>query len=130
MSEVVSLPEKKTFEPPDQDPVFAPEPGQNDSLATAEANSLANGKSLQSDGEAKEHQRHQSFRDHVNRATLGIFWAIAVSIGLGVIAYTFHLLTPPSWHFLEAAQLESVKTILISALFSSALSGYAGKRMA
>jgi hypothetical protein len=40
------------------------------------------------------------------------------------------MLTPGAWHYLGADQLKELKTVLVSALFSSALSGYVNKRMA
>lgn len=110
--------------------VFAPDSTFSDDKANAEANALANGKELDADGAKKEHHRHQSFRDHVNKAALVLFWVIVGSLIAGIATYTWHALAPTSLHYLNAEQLKDLKTVLVAALFSSALSGYVNKRMA
>jgi hypothetical protein len=123
-----------TNDPPADDPleasVFKPDSTVPDEKANAEANALANGKELDADGAKKEHNRHQSFRDHLNKAALVLFWTIVVCLIGGIATYAFHMLTPGAWHYLGADQLKELKTVLVSALFSSALSGYVNKRMA
>lgn len=109
--------------------VFSPEPTPRDSRAEAEAAALAEGEDLRKDGARREHKRHQSFREHINRAALVVFWAVIVCLLWALAAYTWHMLMPSDWHYLSAEQLESLKTVLGAALFSSALSGYVGKRM-
>jgi hypothetical protein len=110
-------------------PLFEPEATTDDSLANTEAGLLANGKNLEKDGAEKEHNRHQSFRDNVNRAVIWLFWTIVVCLLVGIVVFSYHMLTPASYQFLSADQLSKLQTVLVSALFSSALSGYAGKRM-
>ncbi len=99
-------------------------------MAQREAAKFASGDNLDKDGKAKEHNRHQKFRDHVNLAALVIFWAIVGCVVLGLIAFVFHLLAPESWHYLSEDQQEKLQTLLGAALLSSALTQYANKRMA
>lgn len=110
--------------------VFQPDSTFPDEKANAEATALANGNELDADGAKKEHNRHQSFRDHLNRAALILFWTIVACLIAGIATYAYHMLTPAAWHYLGAEQLKDLKTVLVSALFSSALSGYVNKRMA
>ena len=111
--------------------VFAPaqEPSE-DQIANREASSLAAGLDLEQDGQEREHARHQKFRDNINKATLWIFWMIAISLLLGVATYAWHLMTPETWHYLTEKQLDKLQTLLGSAVLSSALTGYVNRRMA
>jgi hypothetical protein len=112
-------------------PRFAPdETGPADDLATAEAYTLGAGDDLERNGKLQEHQRHQTFRNHVNRATLILFWLIVVCVGLGVFVYSWHLVTPLAWHWLDGAAREKLQTLLAAALLSSALTGYVNRRLA
>lgn len=110
---------------------FVPESSEAapDELATAEAHQLATGTDLERDGKTREHGRHQTFRDHVNRAMLALFWVIIACVGAGVAVFAFHLVAPDAWHWLKPAAVEKLQTLLAAALLSSALTGYVNKRM-
>jgi hypothetical protein len=108
--------------------VFAPE-DSSDPRAKKEALKLAAGSDLEADGKKREHERHQKFRNHANTAILILFWLVVLSIAAGLITFTWHLVTPPCMHYLDAAALEKLQTILASALLSSALTGYAKQRL-
>jgi len=101
-----------------------------DTRAQQEALLLGSGDDLEKDGKRRDHGRDQRFRDHVNIATLTLFWFVVVCVMIGVISFTFHLVFPQSWHYLDKGQLDQLKTILGAAVLSSALTGYASKRMA
>ena len=110
--------------------VFAPEAGpQTDSIAQREAVLIADGVDLEKDGKEQEHNRHQLFRNHVNKATIAIFWLIVASLVVGISTYVWHMVTPPSWHYLTDPQLGELKTVLVTAVSSSALTQYVKKRM-
>src|SRR5687767_1327465 len=113
-------------------PEFAPEEARPiaDVLASAEASKLASGQDIEEEGKRKEHERHQQFRDHVNVATLGLLWLVVASLGLGILVFSFHLLTPECVHFLTEKQLDKLQTLLAAAVLSSALTGYVTRRMA
>jgi hypothetical protein len=99
-----------------------------DSLANQEAVAIGSGK-LKADAESKEHDRHQKFRDNINLATLRVFWSVVWCLIASIFIFTYHLITPDSWHFLSPDQLGTLKTLLGGAILSSALSGYVTKRM-
>lgn len=105
------------------------DPGANDERAKREAHAFANKIDLEADGKRREHSRHQSFREHINRAAIILFWGLVLFILWGMAAVAWHSLMPENWHYLIEKQLESVKTFLTTALFSSALTGYVNKRM-
>lgn len=110
--------------------VFAPEASLHpDAIANKEAVLIADGFDIEKDGKKQEHNRHQSFRNHVNKATIALFWIIAGSLLLGIAAYVWHMVTPPSWHYLSAAQLGELKTVLVTAITSSVLTQYVKKHM-
>lgn len=109
--------------------VFTPGPGQtNDALARREAIAIETG-SLEADAKQKEHGRHQKFRDHINIATLVVFWTVMSCLVVSIIIFTFHMISPDSWHFLSEAQIGTLKTLLGGAILSSAMSGYVNNRM-
>ncbi len=102
----------------------------DDTLAEEEAMKLNSGEDLEQQGKKKEHERHQQFRDNLNLATLIIFWVIVICVVWGIVTYTFHILTPDNWHYLGDDQLDQLRSILATAILSSALTGYANKQMA
>jgi len=108
--------------------VFSPDPEPTQKAQT-EATKMSGGKDLKADGDAKEHDRHQAFRDHVNRAALAVFWTLICCVILGVLLFSWHLLLPESCHFLSEKQLEKLQTLLGAALLSSALTQYTNKRI-
>lgn len=101
--------------------------GAGDPKAQKEAISLNDGLDLE--GKKREHDRHQKFRDHANTAVLAVLWLIVVTLLLGIIIFSFHVLSPSNWHFLNATQLADLKGMLGTAILSSALTGYANRRM-
>jgi hypothetical protein len=110
--------------------VFTPDASkQSDALAEEEAAKLGAGLDLEHDGRRQEHARHQKFRNQVNLATLILFWVIVVCVGLGVLVFAWHLVTPASWHWLSDAARDKLQTLLAAALLSSALTGYVNRRL-
>ena len=116
---------------PGFNPSFIPETERTsgDTLAREEALKFGAGEDLKTDGEKREHARHQAFREHVNRATILIFWIIVESIVRGIVAFTWHMVTPTNWHYLDEDQLDQLKAMLGAAVLSSALTGYVNRRM-
>lgn len=100
----------------------------NDALASKEAIAISTG-SLKADADKQEHNRHQTFRNHINRATLIVFWSVVSCLVVSLFIFTFHMITPESWHFLSEGQLATLKTLLGGAILSSAMSGYVTNRM-
>jgi hypothetical protein len=111
--------------------VFTPEPSaQHDALAEVEAAKLGSGQDLEQDGLRQEHNRHQTFRNQVNRATLILFWVIVACMRLGVVVFAWHLVTPVAWHWLSDSARDKLQTLLAAALLTSALTGYVNRRLA
>jgi hypothetical protein len=110
------------FAPPDTD-------SKAGSIANKEAVALANERDIEKDGKEQEHDRHQAFRNHINKATILLFWVIAVGILCGIVTFVFHLITPDSLHYLTQIQLDKLQTMLSGAVLSSLLTGYVKRRM-
>lgn len=109
--------------------VFQPDVSQsNDMLAKKEAIAIGSG-TLESDAKAQEHGRHQKFRNHINWATLIVFWSVVACLVVSIFVFTFHMITPDRWHFLTVEQIGTLKTLLGGAILSSAMSGYVNNRM-
>lgn len=106
-----------------------PPPQNAGGLGAQEAAAFAANKNLEADGKHRDHARFQKFRDHVNLASLILFWTVCASVFGGILTFTWHMLTPESWYYLTPDQLEKLKTILGAAVLSSALTGYANKHM-
>ena len=102
--------------------------GTKDELATDEAKAIGD-RSLQKDADSQEHGRHQKFRNHINHATLIIFWSVVVCLVVSIFIFSYHMLTPETWHFLSQSQVDTLKTVLSGAILSSAMSGYVNSRM-
>jgi len=100
-----------------------------DDTAEQEANAFANDEDIEKDGRKREHGRDQKFRTHLNHAVLVIFWVFTVCTAAAVAVTAMHFLFPESWLWLNEKQLDKVQTFLLTALFSSALTGYVNKRM-
>lgn len=110
-------------------PIVTPPPQNAGGLGAQEAAAFAANKNLEEDGKHRDHARFQKFRDHVNLASLILFWTICASVFGGILTFTWHMLAPESCHYLIPDQLEKLKTILGAAVLSSALTGYANKHM-
>lgn len=108
--------------------LFAPEPDATDTLAREEAIAIGSG-SLEANAKEQEHGRHQSFRNHINRATLFVFWSVVSCLIVSIFVFTFHMIAPSNWCFLSEDQLATLKTLLGGAILSSAMSGYVTNRM-
>ncbi|MCA3185992.1 MULTISPECIES: hypothetical protein [unclassified Cupriavidus] len=80
-------------------------------------------------GRLREQARHQSFRDQVNCAMIGMFWILCASLAGGIVVYSWHLMTPLLWHFLDDAQQVRLQTLLAPAVLSSSLTGYVSRRI-
>lgn len=84
---------------------------------------------LAHDGRVREHKRHQSFRDQVNCAMIGMFWILCTALASGIVIYSWHLMTPLLWHFLDDSQQVRLQTLLAPAVLSSSLTGYVSRRI-
>jgi hypothetical protein len=105
------------------------QPGTQGKKAQEEALALQSGVDLAEEAKKRGHGRDQKFKDHLNVAALAIFWCVIACVAWGVVAYGWHLLMPEPWHYLSKEQLNKIESILAAAILSSALTGYASKRM-
>ena len=80
-------------------------------------------------GRLREQARHQFFRDQINCAMIGMFWILCAALARGIVVYSWHLMTPLLWHFLDDAQQVRLQTLLAPAVLSSSLTGYVSRRI-
>ena len=124
-----SVPLAQPAATPFPNPTVTPPPQTAGGLGTQEAAAFAANQDIEKDGKHRDHVRFQKFRDHVNLASLILFWTVCASVFAGILTFSWHMLTPESWYYLNSDQLEKLKTILGAAVLSSALTGYANKHM-
>lgn len=75
------------------------------------------------------HSRDQTFKNHVNIVALIGLWGVVVAVLLSGIFYLYHMLSPECWHFLNQAQLEQIRTFVVTAMLSSSLTNYANRHI-
>lgn len=124
-----SVPWAQPAHTPFPNPTVTPPPQTAGGLGAQEAAAFAANQDIEKDGKHRDHVRFQKFRDYVNLASLILFWTVCASVLVGILTFSWHMLTPESWYYLNSDQLEKLKTILGAAVLSSALTGYANKHM-
>lgn len=124
-----SVPWVQSAPTPFPNPTVTPPPQTAGGLGAQEAAAFAANQDIEKDGKHRDHVRFQKFRDHVNLASLILFWTVCASVFAGILTFSWHMLTPEAWYYLNSDQLEKLKTILGAAVLSSALTGYANKHM-
>nr|WP_269822301.1 hypothetical protein [Aggregatibacter actinomycetemcomitans] len=75
------------------------------------------------------HTRDQAFKNHVNIIALIGLWGVVSAVVLCGIFYLYHMLSPVCWHFLNQAQLEQIRTFVVTAILSSSLTNYANRHI-
>jgi len=96
--------------------------------ADAEAEAIASGK-LKQQAEKNAHTRTQNFLDSLNWCVLSFLRLGFAIVSIAVITWAWHFLTPTGWHYLTAAQLDKLQTVLFTGAFASILQAYAKKHM-
>lgn len=84
-------------------------------LASEEQAAIAAGDLDKKAAETK-HDRDERFRDHLSNARICIFWLLAASFMGMLLVLVIHWITP--WCFLSTSQLDTIKTIIGTALAS------------
>ncbi|MBI6616534.1 hypothetical protein YA0729_27715 [Pseudomonas simiae] len=84
-------------------------------LANEERKAIAAG-DLDKEAAVTKHSRDEKFRDHLSNARIGIFWLLVIAFMAMLGVLIFHWITP--WCFLSASQLDTIKTIIGTALAS------------
>ncbi|HWZ47999.1 MAG TPA: hypothetical protein VNX00_07255 [Herbaspirillum sp.] len=90
---------------------------------------MTSGSDIEKDGKIQEHSRHQAFRNHLNKATIYLFWVVIGSLILGIFTYAWHMITPESMHYLTQPQFDKLQTVLVAAIVSSSLRAYVDQKM-
>jgi hypothetical protein len=84
-------------------------------LSSKEATAFAEGDLDKKAAETK-HGRDERFRDHLSNARIGIFWLLVIAFMGMLLVLLIHWITP--WCFLTSSQLDTIKTIIGTALAS------------
>lgn len=99
--------------------IAEPPPEEASEEATLEAVALA---------DLREYRRDERVKDHLHWATIGGFWTFFVGVLLMAIVWFWHLVTPYCMHYLSEQQMGELKTILVTAATSAAMTR-AARRM-
>lgn len=84
-------------------------------MSSQEAMGFAEGDLDKKAAETK-HGRDERFRDHLSNARIGVFWLLVAAFMGMLIVLLIHWVTP--WCFLSTTQLDTIKTIIGTALAS------------
>jgi len=84
-------------------------------MSSQEATGFAEGNLDKKAAETK-HGRDERFRDHLSNARIGVFWLLVVAFMGMLVVLLIHWVTP--WCFLNQTQLDTIKTIIGTALAS------------
>lgn len=84
-------------------------------MSSQEATGFAEGNLDKKAAETK-HGRDERFRDHLSNARIGVFWLLVVAFMGMLVVLLIHWVTP--FCFLSPAQLDTIKTIIGTALAS------------
>lgn len=76
-----------------------------------------------------EHNRDQTFKNHVNHVALIGLWGVVIAVMLCGVFYLYHMLSPERCHFLSTNQLEQIRTFVVTAILSSSLTNYANRHI-
>ncbi len=79
-------------------------------------------KTLEEDAAKQEHARNQKWKNHFNNAFIIAFWFLWGCFNLMVFALIFHWIASDSYHWLSPEQLDKIKTVIMAALVSKAVS--------
>lgn len=78
-------------------------------------------KTLKEDSARQDHDRNQKWKNHFNKAFIVAFWFLWACFVFMVFSLIFHWVTPDNWHWLKAEQLDKIKTVILAALVSKAV---------
>lgn len=76
-----------------------------------------------------EHNRDQTFKNHVNLVALIGLWGVVIAVMLCGVFYLYHMSSPEHCHFLSTNQLEQIRTFVVTAILSSSLTNYANRHI-
>ncbi|MEM8985887.1 MAG: hypothetical protein AAGC95_04110 [Pseudomonadota bacterium] len=82
---------------------------------------------LTNDAQQSEHYRREKIRNHIGHASLLGVW-LAWSIGVvAVVIWTWHLLAPSEWRYLEDVQIDRLESILFGVVITALVSAFGRK---
>jgi hypothetical protein len=96
-----------------------PEPLEDDE-ASAEALAYASG-TLQKEAERAQHGRRERTRDHIGRATIIGVWVAFLVLVLGALIWSWHLLAPIHWRYLEVSEIAAIQALLSNVIIGAVL---------
>lgn len=66
----------------------------------------------------KKHQRQQSFHTHIHYWVLIFIWVIGLIVIASAIVWSWHMLTPVGYHFLNPTQIDKLQTSFLISVVS------------
>jgi hypothetical protein len=101
---------------PEQILLEADQASERKSAFEAENFSEAN---LDSEARRNEHNRTESSRNILSICNLLVLIVLYLVCVAGILTLGYHLICPIEYHFISAAQLDTIRTLLFSALATS-----------
>ena len=99
-----------------------------DKEAKREARAFAEG-TLEEQSRRGEHRRSERFRDHISNVAVTVIWLLFSLFIVATLILTWHYLTPEKWGWLNAEQLNTLRTVVFSGAITSTATAYFVKRI-
>jgi hypothetical protein len=96
-------------------------PDKADERANKEALAFQSGENLESEAKANQHERSERLKNNISQALIVLFWLAILAFLAITVSWLYHLLIPPSYHYLSEAQLDKIQTVITAIVFSSAV---------
>ena len=91
-----------------------PDSSVADTKDDAEAMAFSEGRDLSKEKQEADHERFLRFHWHLSYGIIIILWIAIIVLSAMGLCWAFHMISPERYHFLDAAQLSDIKTILFS----------------
>lgn len=84
---------------------------------------------LENETRILDHSRSEGIKNAVHSVAVVLIASAGIVLLLMMASWTYHVLTPESWHYLSPRQFEELKNMLFSASMALVVSEYAKKML-
>lgn len=94
----------------------------DDHLALGESQAFANAQDLEKLERQRAHTRRERIRDHLHVGLMILFWIFFLFLVAAGAIWAWHVLTPPSLHFLDDAAIANIQSHILVGILSAGFS--------
>lgn len=115
--------------PPEEEAAAAGDDVQSSAAETAQLTSGRSADDLEKEAREREHGRSERFKDHFEWIAIGGLYAMALGVAAFAIAWAYHILTPPCWHWLGGEQLAKIQNIVTGGILAGLIADQFRRRL-